>query len=503
MEGSSAAGMRSEERIEALYQRQGETPALVGHGILPKRIRKGAPAWENQARQRMHNLLKPGRGASVAEQRVLRQAGIALVHRENGTVGIDPTVMRETEQDMAGRATGIGRLYGLAPESTALIGRGLLPKRIRRGAPDWENQARMRMHSLLKPESGASVSEQSVLRQAGIALVHHADGKVGIDPTVARETEQDVVERATGIARLYGLAPESTALVGHGILPKSSRKGAPDWENQARRRMHDLLKPGRGASVSEQGVLRQAGIALVFRGDGKVGIDPMVARESEQDAVERATGIGRLYGLAPGSTALVGHGILPKRSRESAPDWEKQARQRMHGLLKPGTGASASEQDVLRQAGIALVHRGDGTVGIDPRITRESGGKRKASGGPAVPSRPAVQRKTAQAADASGDIVLATAVSSWGPHTSGTSPAGTTITTNQNQACPLPAHPMTTGPAAGSYLPDLPTPPQPQPGPAFTTPQYPPQPAPHHISGPHSSVGTLRKLSELPGGRRR
>ncbi|MEV5646555.1 hypothetical protein AB0L67_42145, partial [Streptomyces flaveolus] len=486
MEGSSAAGMRSEDRIAALYQQQGETPALVGHGLLPKARRKGAPAWENQARRRMHHLLQPKHGASAEEQRVLRQAGIALVHRENGTVGIDPTVTRETDQDAVERATAIGRLYGLAPESTPLIGHGILPKWSREGAPDWENQARQRMHDLLKPRYGASASEQSVLRQAGIALVHHADGKVGIDPTVARETEQDAAGRATGIGRLYGLAPESTALVGHGILPKASRKGAPDWENQARQRMHGLLKPGTGASVSEQSVLQQAGIALVHRENGTVGIDPTVTRETDQDVVERATGIGRLYGLAPGSTALVGHGILPKERRKGAPDWEKQARQRMHGLLKPGRGASVAEQRVLRQAGIALVFREDGKVGIDPTVARESGvtGKRKAPGGPAVPSRPAVQRKTAQAADASGDIVLATAVSSWGPHASGTGPAGPT-TTNQNQTYPLP---MTTGPAAGSYLPDLPTPPQPQPGPASTTPppQYPPGPALHYISGPHS-----------------
>ncbi|MEV5646545.1 hypothetical protein AB0L67_42060, partial [Streptomyces flaveolus] len=550
MEGSSAAGMRSEDKIAALYQRQGEMPALVGHGLLPKRSRKGAPAWEKQARRRMHDLLKPGRGASVSEQRVLRQAGIALVHREdgkvgidptvaresgqdaveratgigrlyglapestplvghgllpkdrrkgapawekqarrrmhdllrsrqgasvseqhvlrqagialvhreNGTVGIDPTVTRETDQDVVERATGIGRLYGLAPGSTALIGHGILPKSSRQGAPDWENHARQRMHSLLKPGTGASASEQSVLRQAGIALVHRTDGKVGIDPTVARESGQGAVERATGIGRLYGLAPESTALVGHGILPKQSREGAPAWEKQARQRMHDLLRPGYGASAEEQGVLRQAGIALVHRTDGKVGIDPTVVRETDRDVVERATGIGRLYGLAPGSTAVVGHGILPKRDREGAPDWEKQARQRMHGLLQSRQGASVAEQSVLRQAGIALVFRGDGKVGIDPTVARESGvtGKRKAPGGPALPSRPAVQRKTAQAADASGDIVLATAVSSWGPHASGTGPAGPTITTNQNQACPLPAHPMTTGPAAGSYLPDLP-----------------------------------------------
>ncbi|MEV5646573.1 hypothetical protein AB0L67_42280, partial [Streptomyces flaveolus] len=379
MEGSSPAGMRSEDKIAALYQRQGEMPALVGHGLLPKWGREGAPDWEKQARRRMHNLLQPGRGASAEEQDVLRQAGIALVHREDGKVGIDPTVAREAEQDAAGRATGIGRLYGLAPESTPLVGHGLLPKWGREGAPGWEKQARRRMHNLLKPGYAASVSEQRVLRQAGIALVHREDGKVGIDPTVARESEQDAVERATGIGRLYGLAPGSTALVGHGLLPKDRRQGAPDWETQARRRMHDLLRPGYAASVSEQRVLRQAGIALVHRENGKVGIDPTVARESEQDAVERATGIGRLYGLAPGSTALVGHGLLPKWSREGAPDWEKQARQRMHGLLKPGTGASASEQRVLQQAGIALVFRGDGKVGIDPTVARESGvtGKRK------------------------------------------------------------------------------------------------------------------------------
>ncbi|MEV5646502.1 hypothetical protein AB0L67_41725 [Streptomyces flaveolus] len=471
--------------IGRLYGLAPESTPMIGHGILPKLRRQGAPDWENQARKRMHHLLQPKHGASVSEQRVLRQAGIALVHRKDGTVGIDPTVMRESEQGAAGRATGIGRLYGLVPESTALVGHGILPKLRREGAPDWEKQARQRMHDLLKPKHGASVSEQRVLRQAGIALVRRENGTVGIDPTVMRESEQDVVERATAIGRLYGLAPESTAVVGRGLLPKSSRKGAHDWENQARQRMHGLLKPGTGASVSEQDVLRQAGIALVRRENGTVGIDPTVMRESEQDVVERATAIGRLFGLAPESTAVVGHGILPKRDREGAPDWEKQARQRMHDLLKPGRGASASEQRVLRQAGIALVLREDGKVGIDRRVARESGRKRKAPGGSAVPSRPAVQRKTAQAADASGDIVLATAVSSWGPHTSGTSPAGPTTTTNQNQTYPLP---MTTGPAAGSYLPDLPTPPQPQPGPASTTPppQYPPGPALHYISGPHS-----------------
>ncbi|MEV5646271.1 hypothetical protein AB0L67_40290, partial [Streptomyces flaveolus] len=405
MEGSSPAGMRSEDKIAALYQRQGETPALVGHGLLPKWRRKGAPAWEKQARRRMHDIFKPGRGASASEQSVLRQAGIALVHRKDGTVGIDPTVARESEQDVVERATGIGRLYGLAPGSTALISHGILPKDRRKGAPDWENQARKRMHDLLKPRYAASASEQGVLRQAGIALVRRKDGKVGIDPMVVRESGQGVVERATGIGRLYGLAPGSTAVVGHGILPKGSREGAPDWENQARKRMHHLLQPKYGASASEQGVLRQAGIALVRRKDGKVGIDPMVVRESGQGVVERATGIGRLYGLVPGSTAVVGHGILPKGSREGAPDWENQARKRMHHLLQPKYGASVSEQDVLRQAGIALVRRKDGKVGIDPGVARESGRKRKAPGGPAVPSRPAVQRKTAQAADASGDIV--------------------------------------------------------------------------------------------------
>ncbi|MEV5646565.1 hypothetical protein AB0L67_42225, partial [Streptomyces flaveolus] len=388
--GQDAAGRAM--AIGRLYGLAPGSTAVVGHGILPKVSRKGAPDWENQARHRMHNLLQPGQGAGASEQDVLRQAGIALVHRKDGKVGIDPTVVRETEQDAVERATGIGRLYGLAPGSTALVGHGLLPKARRKGAPAWEKQARQRMHHLLRPGYGASVSEQSVLRQAGIALVHHVDGKVGIDPTVTRETEQDVVERATGIGRLYGLAPGSTAVVGHGILPKDRRKGAPDWEKQARRRMHNLLQPKRGASVSEQRVLRQAGIALVHREDGTVGIDPMVVRESGQDVVERATGIGRLYGLAPESTALLSHGILPTQRRKGAPAWENQARQRMHHLLQPKEGASVSEQSVLRQAGIPLVLREDGKVGINPMVARESGRKRKAPGGPALPSRPAVQR---------------------------------------------------------------------------------------------------------------
>ncbi|WP_234316624.1 hypothetical protein, partial [Streptomyces sp. NRRL S-15] len=70
-----------------------------------------------------------------------------------------------------------------------------------------------------------------------------------------------------------------------------------------------------------------------------MGIDPLVVRESDKGAVERAIAIARLYGLAPGSTPLVAHGTMPTQSRKGAPAWEKQARRRMHQLLQPKYGA--------------------------------------------------------------------------------------------------------------------------------------------------------------------
>ena len=178
------------------------------------------------------------------------------------------------------------------------------------------------------------------------------------------------------IRGLYFPSDGSPALVPLGFLPTQHRKGAPAWEIRARGRMHNLLRTDRnGATAAEQYVLAQARIPVVQQ-DGRVTIDPRVGRESEmgkdQDAVDRALGIAQLYGLPPGSTALVPLGFLPTLHKRGAPAWEKQARVRMHNLIKTDrNGATAAEQYVLAQARIPVV-RQNGKVTIDPRVGREA-----------------------------------------------------------------------------------------------------------------------------------
>ncbi|MFL4905577.1 hypothetical protein ACJ6WF_21000 [Streptomyces sp. MMS24-I2-30] len=386
MDQHTDTGDESAERIRALYTQRNGLPPLVPLGTLPTKPGRDTPAEEAKARQRMYDLLRPDRRASSAEVEVLTAARIPLLERPNGGFRINPEVERQSAETAleaaVDRAVGIARLYGLAPGSSVLVTPGTLPTQSRKGASDEENHARQRMHHLLKPNCLASPAEIEVLTKANIPLLERQDGGFYINPEVERESDETAakaaVDRAVGIAKLYGLAPGSSALVTPGTLPAIDRQGAPDEENQARQRMHHLVRPNRRATPAEVEVLTKAKIPLLERQDGGFYINPEVEREISETAakaaVDRAVGIAKLYGLAPGSSALVTPGTLPTKRKKGAPDEENHARQRMHDLLKPNCLASPAEVEVLTKAKIPLRARQDGGFHINPEVERESDG---------------------------------------------------------------------------------------------------------------------------------
>ncbi|MFL4909520.1 hypothetical protein ACJ6WF_41680 [Streptomyces sp. MMS24-I2-30] len=275
----------------------------------------------------------------------------------------------------------IWALYFPQDGSDPLVPHGKIPTARRKDAPDWEAKARIRMYTLLNPVYRANAAEEEVLTQAGIPLLPRGDADDGfyIDRTAPREsddtTTQANADNAKGIARLYGLDPNfpAPALVPHGEMPAQRRKGAPDWERQARKRVNHLLDSSYRASPAEEEVLKDAGIPLKERGDAGDGfyIDPRIMLEYDVAAVQAkmnsATGIARLYGLDPNfpAPALVPYGEIPTAHREGAPDWERQARKRMHNLLNPKYRASPAEEKVLWDAGIPLKERKNGGFHID------------------------------------------------------------------------------------------------------------------------------------------
>ncbi|WP_329473107.1 DUF3827 domain-containing protein [Streptomyces sp. NBC_01723] len=380
--------------------REPEHPAKVPLGHLPKRSRKDAPAWENAARQRMHDLLNPARVViSEAEGKVLADAQIPVKPRPQGAgYYIDPAVARHSEDTRAAahvsNATGMARLYGLTrePEHPALVPRGHLPKQARKDAPAWENAARQRMHNLLKPSMVVSEAEGKVLADAQIPLKPRPQGGYHIDPAVPRHSDDTRaaahVSNATGIARLYGLTrePEHPAKVPLGHLPTQSRKDAPAWEKTARQRMHNLLDPASVVSEAEGKVLVDAQIPLKPRPQGGYHIDPAVPRHGDDTRaaahVSNATGMARLYGLTrePEHPALVPLGHLPTQARKNAPKWENAARRRMHHLLSPVKVVSEAEGKVLADAQIPLKPRPQGAgYYIDPAVARHGDDTRAAA----------------------------------------------------------------------------------------------------------------------------
>ncbi|MFL4910812.1 hypothetical protein ACJ6WF_48930 [Streptomyces sp. MMS24-I2-30] len=412
---------RSAAGIRALYFPQDGSLPLVPRGVLPTLRRKGVPEGEARARRRMHNLLKPDCKASAAEVEVLRDAGIPLLRRQDGGFCIDRGVERVSDEAAAvarfDSAVAIAELYGLTEGSSALVPHGVLPTQSRKGAPEGEVKARQRMNNLLKPGYRASPAEVEVLREAGIPLLPRENGGFYIDPGVERVSDEAAavarVDSAVAIAELYGLTEGSSALVPRGVLPARGRKGVPEGEVKARRRMNNLLKPGYRASAAEVEVLRDAGIPLLQREGGGFYIDPGVVRESDEAAAvagfDSAVAIAELYGLTEGSSALVPHGVLPTWSRKGVPEGEARARQRMHDLLTPGRRASPAEVKVLRKAGIPLLRREGGGFCIDPGVERESGVKRGA-GSSAVPVLLSVQRRPVAASVSSLPVA---AVPAW------------------------------------------------------------------------------------------
>ncbi|MES4886209.1 hypothetical protein ABVB69_37855 [Streptomyces sp. NPDC000349] len=379
-----------------LYGLSGEPEHTTVHvplGYLPTRSRKDAPAWENTARQRMHNLLKPSMAVSEAEGKMLAAALIPLKVRPQGGYHIDPVVPRHSDDTRAAahvsNATGIARLYGLSgePEHTTVhVPLGYLPTRSRKDAPAWENAARQRMHDLLNPERAVSEAEGKMLAAALIPLKVRPQGGYHIDPVVPRHSDDTRaaahVSNATGIARLYGLSgePEHTTVhVPPGYLPTRSRKDAPAWENTARQRMHDLLKPSMAVSEAEGKMLAAALIPLKVRPQGGYHIDPVVPRHSDDTRaaahISNATGIARLYGLSgepEHTTVHVPPGYLPTATRKDAPAWENTARRRMHNLLNPARAVSEAEGKALAAAQIPLQPRPQGAgYYIDPAVPRQ------------------------------------------------------------------------------------------------------------------------------------
>ncbi|MFL4910586.1 hypothetical protein ACJ6WF_47710 [Streptomyces sp. MMS24-I2-30] len=319
---------RSAAGIRALYFPQDGSLPLVLRGVLPTWSRRGAPEGEVKARRRMHDLLKPDRRASAAEVEVLREAGIPLLPRENGGFCIDRGVERVSDEAAAvarfDSAVAIAELYGLTEGSSALVPHGVLPTQSRKGAPEGEARARRRMHNLLKPDCKASAAEVEVLREAGIPLLRRQDGGFCIDRGVERVSDEAAAvagfDSAVAIAELYGLTEGSSALVPRGVLPTWSRKGAPAGEARARRRMHDLLKPGRRASAAEERVLREAGIPLLPREDGGFYIAPGVERES---GVKMRVGSSAVPVLLSGQWRPVAASVSPLPVA-AVPAWQEQ-----------------------------------------------------------------------------------------------------------------------------------------------------------------------------------
>ncbi|WP_329473096.1 hypothetical protein OIE75_32665 [Streptomyces sp. NBC_01723] len=377
-----------------LYGLSGEPehPAQVPLGHLPTATRKGAPEWEKAARRRMHNLLTPARVVSEAEGKVLADAQIPVKPRPQGAgYYIDPAVPRLSDETRAAahvsNATGIARLYGLSsePEHPAQVPLGHLPTRSRKGAPEWENTARQRMHDLRKPANVVSAAERKVLTEAQIPLQLRPQGAgYYIDPAVPRLSDETRaaahVSNAMGMARLYGLSgePEHPAQVPLGHLPTVARKGAPEWENAARKRMYDLLNPSMVVSEAEGKVLADAQIPVKPRPQGGYYIDPAVPRLSDETRavanVSNAMGMARLYGLSgeleyPAQVPL---GHLPTTARKDAPEWENAARRRMHHLLNPVKVVSEAEGKVLADAQIPVKPRPQGAgYYIDPAVARQ------------------------------------------------------------------------------------------------------------------------------------
>ncbi|WP_329473113.1 DUF3827 domain-containing protein [Streptomyces sp. NBC_01723] len=195
----AAAHVSNATGIARLYGLSGEPehPALVPLGHLPTQARKDAPAWENAARQRMHDLLNPARVVSEAEGKVLADAQIPLKPRPQGAGHyIDPGVPRLSDDTRAvanvTNALGMARLYGLTREAeyAALVPLGHLPMVARKDAPAWENAARQRMHNLLNPARVVSEAEGKVLADAQIPVKPRPQGAgYYIDPAVPRERD--------------------------------------------------------------------------------------------------------------------------------------------------------------------------------------------------------------------------------------------------------------------------------------------------------------------------
>ncbi|MGI5347331.1 hypothetical protein ACQEU8_03960 [Streptomyces sp. CA-250714] len=255
--------------------------ALVPYGYRPSlQVRADAPAWEVETRERLRQSTFEDKPLSAEEVQVLRAKNIRLVSGGRGGYIIDwnadpeDSVPDKNARDQ--RAVNVARLYGLVEGSTRRVPLGYRPSQTTKedpNTPEWEREARRLVNLVTKPGRTVPPEVKRVLDQALIALkerqrrgTYHVHPDVPLESNIKARVENH--DFGTNVARLYGLEPGSTPLVPHGQRPQKWREGAPDWENQTRAELHELLQPGRLMPAEVKQVLDQAGVPLTLRNDG-------------------------------------------------------------------------------------------------------------------------------------------------------------------------------------------------------------------------------------------
>ncbi|MFF0516960.1 hypothetical protein [Streptomyces sp. NPDC004250] len=177
-------------------------------------------------------------------------------------------------------------------------------------------------------------------------------------------------EHARRVREFYGL-DGTTPIVMPGYLPADTvRQGAPDFEKSMRQRLNNLTDPANRvrAGEFEAAALQEAGLTLKQRakGGGYLIDKASALLESEANADDRDLGyaakVRTFYGL-DGSTPIVKRGHLPsKHAPQGASGLEKSMRRRLNNLTNDtGARAGEAEADALREAGLTLKKRENGS----------------------------------------------------------------------------------------------------------------------------------------------
>ncbi|MFC8566098.1 hypothetical protein ACFUIW_10070, partial [Streptomyces sp. NPDC057245] len=176
-------------------------------------------------------------------------------------------------------------------------------------------------------------------------------------------------QRAASVRSFYGL-DGSEPISAWGYLPsKDAPQGASEFEKSMRHRLYDLTRSDYGARPLEAAALREAGLPLIPREDGRWRIDKgQAGKEADLKASvldrQNADNVRAFYGL-DGSEPEFVPGYLPsQKAPRGASNFEKSMRKRLQDLS--GTsGARPLEAAALREAGLPLIPREDGRWRID------------------------------------------------------------------------------------------------------------------------------------------